>query len=168
VADRLLAPREEGPPREEAAGEVRAARTEAAQLTRSLLAGGISRREVASIADMRGYRHFKRRRFAQARAWFLQALAADTTFELSAYNAARCAALLGNLAEARALLGRLRTRDTLLARSLLRRAAQDPDLAGAIKTDRPEGPGGSGPPGGSGGSSAPGGPASGSQGVRSR
>jgi hypothetical protein len=121
-------PRQEGPPLAETAKELEAARREAAQLAAALLKGGVPAREVASVADMRGYRLYRRRAFGQARAWFDAAIRVDGRFELSLYNAARCAALLGKDAEARALLASLRGLDTPLARSRLRLADQDPDL----------------------------------------
>lgn len=127
----LLPPREEGPPRPEEQQSIQAAGAEAEALARSLLAGGISRREVASIADMRGYRLFRKRRYAQAHAWFIRATQVDGTFELSLFNAARCAALLDRGPEAHALLHRLRALKTPLSRSLARRADRDPDLAAA-------------------------------------
>lgn len=127
----LLPAREEGPPRPEEQRAVQAAGAEAEALARSLLAGGISPREVASIADMRGYRHYRKRRYAQAYAWFIMATKTDGTFELSLFNAARSAALLGRGPEALALLHRLRALKTPLGRSLARRADRDPDFAAA-------------------------------------
>ena len=122
-------PREDGPPLPETAKEIEAAAREAAQLAAALVKGGVPPREVASVADMRGYRLYRRRAFRQARAWFDTAIGVDARFELSLYNAARCAALLGKNVEARGLLARLRALDTPLARSRLRLAERDPDLA---------------------------------------
>jgi Flp pilus assembly protein TadD len=92
----------------------------------------VQRREVASVADMRGYRLYRRRVFGQARSWFLIAVEVDPSFELSLYNAARCSALLGEVRSARALLDRLRKLDTPLARARLEAAPSDPDLRGLL------------------------------------
>ncbi len=137
IAASLLAPREAGPPRHEEERAILAARKEAKEIARSLLGGGISRREVASIADMRGYRHYRKRRYGQALAWFQRATQTDPSFELSAFNAARCAALLGRGAEALPLLRRLRTMDTSLSRALLQQVDRDPDLATVVPLLRP-------------------------------
>jgi hypothetical protein len=122
-------PREEGPPRSESPAQVATAQLEANRLVLALSKGGVPSREVASVADMRGYRLYRGRLFAQARAWFLAATRVDPSFELSLYNAARCDALLGDGTQARAYLARLRRLDTPLARSRLRLAERDPDLA---------------------------------------
>jgi hypothetical protein len=122
-------PREDGPPRAETAQQVGAATREAAELISALMKGGVSAREAASVADMRGYRLYRQRLFGQARAWFDAAVRVEPRFELSLYNAARSAALLGKLTEARALLARLQALDTPLARGRLRLAERDPDLA---------------------------------------
>jgi Flp pilus assembly protein TadD len=105
-----------------------AASEEARKLVQALVSGGVSVREAASVADMRGYRLYRRRAFGQARAWFRAAVSVDPDFELSLYNGARCAALLGDLGEARALLGRLRRLGTPVARARLELARTDPDL----------------------------------------
>ncbi len=95
----------------------------------SLIAGGIAKREVTSIADIRGYRLYRRRYFGRAHIWFSAAVRTDPTYELSLYNAARTAALLGKVDTAQGLLQRLRRLDTPLARHRLQLAASDPDLA---------------------------------------
>jgi hypothetical protein len=122
-------PREEGPPRPELPEHVAAAVREADTLVSALIKGGIPSREAASVADMRGYRLYRRRLFAQARAWFLAATRADPSFELSLYNTARCSALLGDRALAEAHLARLRRLDTPLARTRLQLSEGDPDLS---------------------------------------
>lgn len=122
-------PREPGPPLAETEEQIAAAEKEARDLVRALLEGGISPREVTSMADIRGYRLFRRRLFGQARAWFEAAVRTDPRFEPVLFNAARAAAAHGDLAAARAHLERLRRLDTPLARSRLRLAATDPDLA---------------------------------------
>jgi len=131
-------PREPGPPRPESAPQIAAASAEAAQLIGELVKGGISGREAASVADMRGYRLYRQRYFGRARAWFRAAIQADPTLELSLYNGARCAALLGDVDDARALLSRLRRLGTPLSRARLRSSLTDPDLA-ALRQSRDRG-----------------------------
>jgi hypothetical protein len=121
-------PREPGPPRTEEAAQVEAAAKEARALVQSLVQGGVPAREAASVADMRGYRLYRRRLFGQARAWFRAAVEADPRFELSLFNGARCAALLGDLGEARTFLDRLSALATPLARARLELTRTDPDL----------------------------------------
>jgi hypothetical protein len=123
-----LPPREPGPPRAEEAAQVEAAAKEARALVRSFVGGGVPTREAASVADMRGYRLYRRRLFGQARAWFRAAVEVDPRFELSLYNGARCAALLGDRDEARALLARLRALGTPLGKARAELALSDPDL----------------------------------------
>ncbi len=122
------APRQAGPPRPESPAQLAAAAQEARARTAALLAAGVAPREAASVADTLGYRLYRQRRFGQARAWFERAVAADPTYELSLYNAARCAALLGDLSAALRHLRRLQALDTPLARSRLALALTDPDL----------------------------------------
>lgn len=122
-------PREPGPPREEKPGGVAAARREAESLVSALLEGGISRREVTAMADIRGYRLYRKRYFRRARAWFEIAVRTDPSFELSRYNAARAAALTGDLAGARRHLRALRALGTPLSRHRMELAKVDPDLA---------------------------------------
>jgi tetratricopeptide (TPR) repeat protein len=86
-------------------------------------------REAASVADIRGFRLYRRRYYGQALEWFAAAVAADPSFELALYNAARAAALGGRPELARGYLSRLRALATPLARTLASRAAADPDLA---------------------------------------
>jgi hypothetical protein len=126
-----LPPREEGPPRAETGELLTGAATEAERLADALLGGGIPPREAASVADMRGYRLYRRRLFGQALAWFSRAVKTDPSFEPSLYNAARCAALLGEVQKARAYLQQLRGLRTPLAHARLQRAPTDPDLASA-------------------------------------
>lgn len=127
-----LAPpaRQPGPPRAESDARVVRALEEAAALVQAMGQGGVSRREAASMADIRGYRLFKRRLFGQARAWFETAVRADPTFEPAIFNAARAAAAAGDASAARDHLRRLRRLGTPLARSRLGLARQDPDLRG--------------------------------------
>lgn len=80
------------------------------------------------MADIRGYRLFKRRYFRQARIWFEAAVRSDPTFEPALFNAARAAAAAGDLAAARRHLRRLQRLNTPLARSRLRLAPSDRDL----------------------------------------
>jgi len=129
IASRLdPPPREEGPPRAETAAELASSEREARTLIESLRAGGVPGREAASVADIRGYRLYRRRCYGQALAWFEAALAAEPGHELALLNAARSAHLRGQDRRARLLLARLARLETALARSPLRRAAEDPDL----------------------------------------
>ena len=124
--------REPGPPRDEAPRQVAAARQEAAQLVARLKAGGVDGREAASVADMRGYRLYRRRNFKQAQAWFEAAVQADPTFEPALFNAARCAALLGRREQAAERLRGLQKLDTPLSRSRLKLTERDPDFASVL------------------------------------
>lgn len=121
-------PREPGPPREETERQVEQARKEAAGLMQSLSASGIDAREKASVADMRGYRLYRKRNLKQAQVWFERAVEVDPTFEPSLLNAARCAVLLGQPDQARAHLQTLKKLDTPLARSRLALTTTDPDF----------------------------------------
>lgn len=129
LAPGQLPPREKGPPRPETVEQVAAAADEGRRLVSALTQSGVPAREVASVADMRGYRLYRRRYFGQALAWFRSAIAVDSTFELSLYNAARCTALLGHSGEAAEMLGQLRRLGTPLSRARLELATSDPDLA---------------------------------------
>lgn len=129
-------PREEGPPRVESREQLERTRREAAELVASLRAGGVPAREVASVADIRGYRLFRRRSYGQALAWFDAALSAEPGHELALLNAARAARLLGDDERARRHLLALEQLGTSLARALLRRAARDRDLAGFSRARR--------------------------------
>jgi hypothetical protein len=122
--------REPGPPREETAEQVQNAEEEARKLVAALIEGGVERREVCSMADIRGHRLFRRRFFKQARVWFEAAVRADPTFEPALLNAARATAAAGDRAAALRHLKALEKLGTPLARSRLRLAAEDPDLAG--------------------------------------
>ena len=121
-------PREPGPPRAETPQQIERAREESRKLVAQLLASGIQRREVTAIADIRGYRFYKRRYFARARVWFEAAARTDPSYELSLYNAARAAALLGDLPAAKAHLEKLRKLGTPLAKRRLKLAKKDPDF----------------------------------------
>ena len=101
----------------------------AARAALALIGGGVARREAASVADMRGYRLYRRRLFGQARAWFRAAVSIDSSFEPGLYNGARCATLLGDLSEARSLLHRLHRLATPLARARIALSLTDADLA---------------------------------------
>lgn len=124
----MPATRDPGPARKESAAELTAAQDAARTFTQKLLKGGLNRREVTALADIRGYRLYKRRFFGRAHAWFSAAVATDPRFELSLYNAARTAALLGKADEARTHLRRLAALNTPLARTRLTLARTDPDL----------------------------------------
>lgn len=130
-------PREPGPPRLETKQEIAAARRRARAFV-AKLKGSLNAREVTALADIRGYGFYRQRYFGQAHAWFLAAVDTDPRFELSLYNAARTAALLGRAAEARRLLARLRALDTPLARMRLKLAAKDPDLGALRGEAKPE------------------------------
>ncbi|PIE17044.1 MAG: hypothetical protein CSA65_09825 [Proteobacteria bacterium] len=121
-------PREPGPPRPETVAEIAAARQRARGFV-ATLKGSLNRREVTALADIRGYGFYRQRQFGQAHEWFLAAVATDPSFELSLYNAARTAALLGRFEEAKRLIERLRALDTPLARMRLKLGSRDPDLA---------------------------------------
>jgi len=132
----LLPPaREPGPARAESEEQVARAGKEATAMVAALRQGGITGREVTSMADIRGYRLFKRRYFRQARAWFEAAVKSDPTFEPALYNAARSAAAMGDRARAAEHLRRLSRLETPLARSRLQMAARDPDLASLFTPD---------------------------------
>ncbi len=125
----LPPPREPGPHRQEPRRQVAAAREEAGRLVSSLAAGGIDAREAASVADMRGYRLYRKRHIKKAQAWFEAAVKADPSFEPPLLNAARCAVLLNQPERARGHLRTLKQLDTPLARSRLNIATSDPDFA---------------------------------------
>ncbi len=105
-----------------------ATQAEAQRLTRALLAGGVAAREVTSVADIRGYRLFRRRYHRQAQVWFETAVGVDPTFEPALYNAALTAALLADRPRALRHLERLRRLGTPLGRRRLTRAARSPHL----------------------------------------
>lgn len=146
VEDRLAArpssldpsPREPGPPHKETDEQLRSAGEECRSLVDSLLTSGISPREVASTADIRGYRLYRRRYFGQARVWFEAATRTDPTYEPGLLNAARVAALLGDLVGAREHLRRLRAIGTPLSRSRLSLMKSDPDFAKLWEKSRPD------------------------------
>ena len=123
-----------GPPRAETAQRVAAARAEAARLTKALRAGGVAAREVTSVADIRGFRLFKRRSYRQAQVWFEAAVGVDPTFEPSLYNAALTAAVLGDPARARRHLAALRRLGTPLSRRRLSRATRNGHLGRLLRT----------------------------------
>ena len=85
-----------------------------------LLAANVATREVTSVLDIHGYRLYRRRYYGMAYAWFAQAAQIDPRFELSLFNAARTAALLGNLDHVHKHVTGLRALRTPLARSRLR------------------------------------------------
>ena len=122
-------PREPGPARVEPPATVEAAGVEARRLTRALRSGGVDPREVAAVADMRGYRLYRKRYFRQAQVWFEIAASVDPSFEPALLNAARCAVLLKQPSRAQELLRSLGRLNTPLSRSRLGRAKQDPDFA---------------------------------------
>jgi hypothetical protein len=125
-------PREDGPPRSETREELERSAHEANLLCRSLRAGGVPGREVASVADIRGYRLYRRRFYGKALAWFEAALVAEPGHELALLNAARAARLLHRDEDARRHLAALARLESELSRSLLRRASTDPDLGGLL------------------------------------
>lgn len=122
-------PREPGPPRDETKEQLARAAQEAAKLSADLVKSGIPPREVASMADIRGYRLFRKRYFGMARRWFMTAARTDPSFEPAHYNAARAAALLGDTAAARRHLERLRELGTPMSRRKLQLARRHPDFA---------------------------------------
>jgi len=121
--------REPGPARMEARARVKKAGDEASSLTATLRESGVDAREVASIADMRGYRLYRKRYFRQAQSWFEAAVKVDPSFEPALLNAARCAMLLKDQAKAARMLSTLGRLNTPLARSRLALARMDPDFA---------------------------------------
>ena len=121
-------PRQPGPHRPETPDKILATSLEAQKLVKDLLRAGIPPREVASVADTRGYQFFHWRYFNRARLWFEQAVRVDPTYELSLYNAARCTAALGDHKASIAHLATLEKLDTPLSRSRLVLGAEDPDL----------------------------------------
>ncbi|MCA9669097.1 MAG: hypothetical protein KC503_26055 [Myxococcales bacterium] len=118
-----------GPARSASAAQLSEARARAQRLTRSLLKGGIARREVTSVADIHGSTLYMKRRYAEALAWYQVGMAIDPSFEPILYNAARAAALLGKHGLARQYLHKLATLGTPLGRRRLARARRDPDLS---------------------------------------
>lgn len=133
-----LAPREFGPPRPESVEQLEQAQKEARRWTGDLLKGGLARREVASMADIRGYRLFRRRSFGRALRWFTTAARVDPTYEPSRFNAARAAALLGDVTAAQEHLARLRGLKTPLSLRQLDAAARHKDFA--VLRKRPPSP----------------------------
>lgn len=121
-------PRQPGPHRPETPDKILATSLEAQKLVKDLLRAGIPPREVASVADTRGYQFFHWRYFHRARLWFEQAVRVDPTYELSLYNAARCAAATGDHKAAIRHLQTLKKLNTPLSRSRLVLARVDPDL----------------------------------------
>lgn len=115
--------------RPEPEARLRRAAEEARQLTSALLKGGVARREVTSIADIRGYRLYRRGRYREARVWFEAGVRIDPTFEPCLYNAARLSALVGDLSAARERLQQLRRRGTPLSARYLAQAAGDADFS---------------------------------------
>ena len=121
--------REPGPPRAETAAEVQRERDEAARLVTTLRQGGVSARQVASMADIRGYRHYRVRRYRRAQVWFETAVRVDASYELGLYNASRVAVLIKELPLAARRLRKLHELETPLGQRALGLAATDPDLA---------------------------------------
>jgi hypothetical protein len=115
---------------------VKDAARESKELAAALLAGGIPSREVASVADMRGFRLFRTRYFRRARVWFERSVVTDPAYEPALYNAARCAAALSDAAAAREQLARLGALGTPLSTLKLSQARSDPDLAPLLAGDR--------------------------------
>ena len=129
VSTLKLPRREPGPPRAETAAEVQRERDEAARLVTALRQGGVSTRQVASMADIRGYRHYRVRRYRRAQVWFETAVRVDASYELGLYNASRVAVLLKELPLAARRLRKLHELETPLGQRALGLAATDPDLA---------------------------------------
>lgn len=134
VAPLELPPREPGPPRAETREHVTREEQEANALL-GALGAAVSRGQLASMADIRGYRHYHARRYRRAQVWFEHAVRLAPSYELSLYNAARVAALLGELERARTHLAALGALRTPMAARALERARQDPDLA-ALRRSR--------------------------------
>jgi tetratricopeptide (TPR) repeat protein len=122
-----LPPREAGPPRREPADTVARERAEAKRLLAGLR-GSVSARQLTSMADIRGYRLYRERRFQRAQVWFEAAVRTDPSYEYSRYNAARVASLLGEADRAQAHLNQLAQLETPLSRRLLSFSRRDPDL----------------------------------------
>ena len=127
VTDATPSRRDAGPAvaRPESPERIEAAASEARQLTAALLSGGVDRREVTSVADIRGYRLYRRGLYRQARVWFEIGVEIDPTFEPCLHNAARVAALLGDQDAARAHLAQLARLDTPMGRRFLRSLAAE-------------------------------------------
>jgi hypothetical protein len=123
-------PREPGPPRDESDADLKRTEREVSGFIGKLLKSDFSRRELTAMADIRGYRHYRNRRFKQAYIWFFHASFVDPKFELSHYNAARCAALIGRCDWVFEHLARLRSLGTPLSRARLALANCDPELFG--------------------------------------
>ena len=121
-------PRQPGPARRETPAQLKRVQAEAERFVSSLLAAQYSRREITSMADIRGYQLYLNRYVASADLWFREAIRADPSFELSLFNGARTAALLGQRERAAQLIESLRKLDTPLARARLALAEQDPDF----------------------------------------
>ena len=110
--------------------------SEVRQLTAALLNGGVAPREVASVADIRGVRLMKRKRFTLANVWLRAAAQIDPTYEWAVYHAAVCAAKLGQRDSARAQLQRLQRLATPLANKRLQDARRISELATLLKAGR--------------------------------
>jgi|GEM_PF-4914062 hypothetical protein len=127
--DRTAPPaREPGPARPETAQMLEKTRKEVGQWLASFRESGLAPREISSLADIRGYRLYRRRYFRQAQVWFDAAVNADSTFEVPLYNAARAAGLNGDRRRARELLRKLAALNTPLAKRRMAFAVTDPDL----------------------------------------
>jgi len=124
----LPPPHAPGPPARETAAQLAAAEAEAQSLLTSLAGSGLSSREVAAIADIRGFRLYHQRHFREAQVWFEAAVRLDPRYEPSRYNAARAAAQVGDLELARYHLEQLKALGTPLSRRQRRYASTDPDL----------------------------------------
>lgn len=122
-------PRDPGPPQTETKEQLDKATTEATNLVKTLSQSGILAREIASLADIRGYRFYRKRFFGQAQIWFEIAVKIDPLYELSLYNAARTAALLGDLNKARTRLKQLEKLKTPMSQRRLQLSLSDPDFS---------------------------------------
>ncbi len=122
-------PREPGPPKIELESQIIKTRSEVTQWLAALEQNNFPAREIASMADIRGYRLYRKRFFKQAHIWFEAAAKVDPSYELALFNAARTAVLLGDVLAARKHLFRLKKLDTPLSRSRLKLIDSDPDFA---------------------------------------
>ena len=88
------------------------------------------------MADIRGYRLFRKRYFGQARVWSEEAIALDPSFEPALFHAARAAALLGDVAGSRRQLDRLRVLGTPMSRRQLEISARHVDFTALRQAGR--------------------------------
>lgn len=76
--------------------QLRRTQVEIESLFSALKAGGVAAREITSVADIRGFRLLRRKRYREAQLWFEAGVKNDPTYELCLFNAALTAHLLAD------------------------------------------------------------------------